>query len=62
MLFGCGGGGGSGSSVDDTMMPGTGEFLPTDPQAIAAAADRVKDASSVNLKVGDDGNSITGYL
>ena len=62
MLFGCGGGGGSGSSVDDTMMPGTGEFLPTDPQAIAAAADRVKDASSVNLKVGDDGISITGYL
>jgi hypothetical protein len=74
MLFGCGGGGGSGSSVDDTMMSGAGDgdmmmpptdaspSLPTDPQAIAAAADRVRDASSVNLKMNDDGNSITGYL
>ena len=75
MLFGCGGGGGSGSSVDDTMMPGAGDggvmmpptdtspSLPTDPQAIAAAAGRVRDASSTDIgKVNDEGLPLTGYL
>ena len=68
---GCGGGG-DGESMDETMMPGAvdGDMvtpepvasLPTDPQAIAGAAERVRDASSVSVKLDDDGMPITGYL
>ena len=45
VLFGCGGDGGSRMedtmmvpADDDTMMPADDEFLPTDPQAVAAMA------------------------
>ena len=37
--------------------------LPTDPQAIAAAADKIRDATSLNLgKADDGGETLTGWL
>ena len=45
----------------DGQMPEVS--LPTDPQAIAAAADKIMDATSLDLgKTDDDGESLTGWL
>ena len=86
VLFGCGGGDGSGvddtmvvpdvddmammpdvddaammPDVDDTTMPDVGEFLPTDPQAVAAMASSIRDVTSLEVRE-EYGQRITGWL
>ena len=55
-LVGCSSSGDGSSAMSPEMMPP--EPFPTDPQAIAAAADRIKDATSLSVELEDD----TGYL
>ena len=58
-LVGCSSSGDGSSAMAPEMIPP--EPFPTDPQAVAAAADRIKDATSRSVEL-EDGDPITGYL